>query len=224
MRLQWLSICLATFSICTDAKHGPLLYEPARPPSPFSYRDQEQLLPLVHDTRRELLHLHRKLVQIESITGNELEVGTWLASYLESHNLTVEKLEIAPNRFNVFAYPGTANKTKVLVSSHIDTVRLRPSLLSSQLPTYLMLSLSNTMRLTVPSPSRFPPSSPTRSATTTPRSGAVAPLTPKPASPRKPLPHSTFSRKPPKPARKRRSHYHHWACSSSSARRRPATG
>ncbi|KAK3064554.1 hypothetical protein LTS18_006112 [Coniosporium uncinatum] len=127
MRLVWLLACTATLFTYAEARYGPLIHESAQhaeqPPSPFSYREQGQLpLPLAHDAKKELLHLHRKLVQIESITGNEYEVGTWLASYLESHNLTVEKLEVAPNRFNVFAYPGTEKKTKVLVSSHIDTV------------------------------------------------------------------------------------------------------
>jgi len=129
MRLAWLLACTATLFTHAEARYGPLVHESAQhaeqPPSSFSYREQKQLpLPLAHDAKKELLHLHRKLVQIESITGNEYEVGTWLAPYLESHNLTVEKLEVAPNRFNVFAYPGTENKMKVLVSSHIDTVRL----------------------------------------------------------------------------------------------------
>src|ERR1700712_2827970 len=54
----------------------------------------------------ELLYLHRKLVQIESISGNEKNVGDWLATYLEEHGLTVEKQHLSSNRFNVLAYPG----------------------------------------------------------------------------------------------------------------------
>jgi acetylornithine deacetylase len=57
-------------------------------------------------TTGELLHLHKKLVETESITGNEKGVGDWLASYLSDAGLTVEKQEVAKNRYNIFAYPG----------------------------------------------------------------------------------------------------------------------
>jgi acetylornithine deacetylase len=80
----------------------------------------QHLLPAV--TSDELLSLHRKLIEIESITGNEKEIGAWLKGYLEGKNLTVELQEVDEGRFNVFAYPGQERKTKVLVTSHIDTV------------------------------------------------------------------------------------------------------
>jgi acetylornithine deacetylase len=70
---------------------------------------------------KELLHLHRKLVEIESISQNEQHVGDWLASYLEDLDYTVEKQEIAKDRFNLLAY-GKKRETTILVSSHIDTV------------------------------------------------------------------------------------------------------
>lgn len=70
---------------------------------------------------KELLHLHRKLVEIESITENEKHVGDWLASYLEKLNYTVEKQHITDDRFNLLAYGGK-RETTILVSSHIDTV------------------------------------------------------------------------------------------------------
>ncbi|KAF1920129.1 hypothetical protein BDU57DRAFT_508254 [Ampelomyces quisqualis] len=72
-------------------------------------------------TSKELLHLHRKLVEIESITHNEKHVGDWLVSYLEDLNYTVEKQTIAKGRFNILAY-GKKRETTILVSSHIDTV------------------------------------------------------------------------------------------------------
>jgi hypothetical protein len=74
-------------------------------------------------TLKELLYLHRHLIEIESITENEYEVGKWLASYLESKNFTVEMQEVSPKRFNLLAYTGKTSKTPILVSSHIDTVR-----------------------------------------------------------------------------------------------------
>lgn len=79
-----------------------------------------QLLPAA--TSNELLSLHRRLIEIESISGNEKSVGEWLKSYLEEKNFTVELQEVEQGRYNVFAYPGKERKTKVLVSSHIDTV------------------------------------------------------------------------------------------------------
>ncbi|KAF2684744.1 acetylornithine deacetylase [Lentithecium fluviatile CBS 122367] len=69
----------------------------------------------------ELLHLHRKLVETSSITGNEYGVGKWLASYLRDKDWTVELQEVSENRYNVYAY-GEKRSTTILVSSHIDTV------------------------------------------------------------------------------------------------------
>lgn len=72
-------------------------------------------------TSKELLALHKKLVEIESISSNELEVGTWLALYLEDNGFTVEKQEVAKDRYNLLAY-GSKRDTTILLSSHIDTV------------------------------------------------------------------------------------------------------
>jgi acetylornithine deacetylase len=79
----------------------------------------EQNLPST--SSKALLHLHRRLIETESITENENDVGQWLASYLEANNLKVEKQEVSPKRYNILAYPKT-RETKVLVTSHIDTV------------------------------------------------------------------------------------------------------
>jgi len=95
-----------------------------------------QQLPLVEDipdiqqgngilhpqTRHALLDLHRNLVEIESITNNELDVGTWLASHLRTRNMTVELQEVESKRYNVLAYPGEKRATGILITSHIDTV------------------------------------------------------------------------------------------------------
>jgi acetylornithine deacetylase len=69
----------------------------------------------------ELLSLHRKLVDIESITDNEKDVGKFLTSYLRQNNFTVERQEVSDNRYNLLAYP-KKRETTILVSSHIDTV------------------------------------------------------------------------------------------------------
>jgi acetylornithine deacetylase len=72
-------------------------------------------------TSKELLALHKKLVKIESISGNELNVGDWLASYLQDNGFKVEKQEVAKDRYNLLAY-GSKRDTTILLSSHIDTV------------------------------------------------------------------------------------------------------
>ncbi|KAF2707118.1 Zn-dependent exopeptidase [Pleomassaria siparia CBS 279.74] len=72
-------------------------------------------------TSDELVYLHRKLVEIESITNNENDVGQWLASYLRNKNFTVELQQVGDKRYNVFAY-GKKRDTTVLLTSHIDTV------------------------------------------------------------------------------------------------------
>ncbi|TVY28049.1 putative carboxypeptidase [Lachnellula hyalina] len=75
-----------------------------------------------------LLKLHKGLVEHESITGNEHNVAKYLISYLKDQNFTVESQDVGPwkgstnPRENVFAYIGKQRKTRVLVSSHIDTV------------------------------------------------------------------------------------------------------
>ncbi|KAL4781865.1 hypothetical protein BJX76DRAFT_359454 [Aspergillus varians] len=71
------------------------------------------------------LSLHRDLVSIPSISGNESTVGEFLASYLESHNFNVIKQPVPgrTSRFNVFAYPSSSpSKPSILLTSHIDTV------------------------------------------------------------------------------------------------------
>jgi acetylornithine deacetylase len=56
---------------------------------------------------------------IPSVTGNELEVGNFLASRLAASGYRVEKQEVEPGRFNVMAFAG---KPRVLLCTHIDTV------------------------------------------------------------------------------------------------------
>ena len=72
----------------------------------------------------DLIAFHKSITEIESITYNEEAVGNWLAESLERQGYTVEKQTVDkdPVRFNIYAYPGKTRETKVLVSSHIDTV------------------------------------------------------------------------------------------------------
>lgn len=82
--------------------------------------------------RKPLFSLHRSLMDIDSTSGHEHDVAIWLESYLTAHKFTVEKQAVervpdnnptqTPQRYNILAYPGLKRKTRVLLSSHIDTV------------------------------------------------------------------------------------------------------
>ena len=70
-----------------------------------------------------VFELTRALIDIESVTNSENRVGDFLFTHLS--NLAkryaghVERMEVEPNRFNVFAYWG---QPLVTLSTHMDTV------------------------------------------------------------------------------------------------------
>jgi acetylornithine deacetylase len=71
----------------------------------------------------DVIALTRALVDIESITDNEERVGEFLFGYLreltDRTGGAVEKMHVAPRRFNVLAHWGSP---VVTLSTHIDTV------------------------------------------------------------------------------------------------------
>ncbi|CAG8130395.1 unnamed protein product [Penicillium salamii] len=97
-------------------------------PSVATY-SQDQLEDIINDS--PLLSLHRDLVEIESISGNEHEVGLFVAQFLESQNFTVVKQEVPPvkgqentePRYNIYAVPkSSVQPPSTILTSHIDTV------------------------------------------------------------------------------------------------------
>ncbi|MEX2261226.1 MAG: M20/M25/M40 family metallo-hydrolase [Bryobacteraceae bacterium] len=72
----------------------------------------------------DIFELTRALVDIESITGNEEAVGNYLFDYISAlahrFNGRVERMEVEPHRFNVFAQFG--DRPAVTLSTHMDTV------------------------------------------------------------------------------------------------------
>lgn len=70
-----------------------------------------------------LFELTRKLIDIESITPNEREVGEFLFGYLsqmaEQYQGTIERMEAEPGRANIFVRFG---EPVVTLSTHMDTV------------------------------------------------------------------------------------------------------
>jgi acetylornithine deacetylase len=67
-----------------------------------------------------VFELTRELIDIPSVTGDELAVGQYLSEYLEGLGYHVEKQEISSNRFNVLAT--TEAPPRVVFSTHMDTV------------------------------------------------------------------------------------------------------
>ncbi|KPM38315.1 hypothetical protein AK830_g8212 [Neonectria ditissima] len=69
------------------------------------------------ENTQKSLHVERP-----SITGSERNVTEFLTTYLQDAGFTVETQVVEENRENVLAYFGSSRKTKVLVTSHLDTV------------------------------------------------------------------------------------------------------
>src|SRR5947209_16258535 len=71
-----------------------------------------------------VFELTRALVDIESITNNEERVGNYLYDYLtplaSRYGGYVERIEVEPRRFNIFAQWG--EPLQVTLSTHMDTV------------------------------------------------------------------------------------------------------
>jgi acetylornithine deacetylase len=63
--------------------------------------------------------LTRRLIDIESISGNERAVGHFLADHLRGMGAQVDVEEAEPGRPNVFAFWGTP---EIVLSTHTDTV------------------------------------------------------------------------------------------------------
>ncbi|MGH9736122.1 MAG: M20/M25/M40 family metallo-hydrolase [Candidatus Acidiferrales bacterium] len=70
-----------------------------------------------------IVELTRRLVDIESITGNELQVGSYLfdclSSLARSTGGAIERMDVEADRFNVLVYWG---QPRVALSTHMDTV------------------------------------------------------------------------------------------------------
>ncbi len=68
----------------------------------------------------KLFELTRELIDIPSVTGEELAVGQYLAKLLDGLGFHVEKQDVAQDRFNVIAT--TRESPRIVFSTHMDTV------------------------------------------------------------------------------------------------------
>jgi len=70
----------------------------------------------------ELFALTRRLIDIESITGNEAAVGAAIVKELAALGYAVERMPVEGDRFNVWAtHPGMP-RPELVFSTHMDTV------------------------------------------------------------------------------------------------------
>ena len=67
-----------------------------------------------------LFELTKELIDIPSVTGDELAVGQYLSKYLEDLGYQVERQEVAQDRFNVIAVQ--SEPPRIVFSTHMDTV------------------------------------------------------------------------------------------------------
>ncbi|MDD4983395.1 MAG: M20/M25/M40 family metallo-hydrolase [Candidatus ainarchaeum sp.] len=63
------------------------------------------------------IQLARELLKINSVSGNELEIGNYIVNLLRPY-FKIKKQKVG-NSFNIFAYIG---KPKLILNTHIDTV------------------------------------------------------------------------------------------------------
>jgi acetylornithine deacetylase len=64
--------------------------------------------------------LLKELINTNSTTGNEGEVGNFIANLLEKEGFIVEKQQVEDNRFNIITT--LSEKPKVFLQAHLDTV------------------------------------------------------------------------------------------------------
>jgi acetylornithine deacetylase len=70
----------------------------------------------------DLFSFTRRLVDIESITGNETRVGEFLRAQLQRLGYRAEKMLVEGDRFNIWATTPPAAQPQIVFSTHMDTV------------------------------------------------------------------------------------------------------
>ncbi|CAJ2514073.1 Uu.00g021920.m01.CDS01 [Anthostomella pinea] len=72
----------------------------------------------------KVVDLLKSLINIESTSEKELDIGIYLEKHMKSLGYTVERIPISEGstRHNVYAYLGQQRKTRLLLTAHMDTV------------------------------------------------------------------------------------------------------
>src|SRR5271166_3793563 len=77
---------------------------------------------MLYASHMDVFALARKLIDIDSTTGQESAVGSALASELSSLGYTVERMPVEGDRFNVWATHSQHPRPELVLSTHMDTV------------------------------------------------------------------------------------------------------
>lgn len=80
------------------------------------------LTPECYPLRVDVISLTRKLVDLESTTGQEAAVGELLLRELAALGYHAKKMPVEAGRFNVYAVPRGQARPAVVFSTHMDTV------------------------------------------------------------------------------------------------------
>lgn len=75
-------------------------------------------------SRDHIINLLKELMEIQSTSEEEYEIGVFLEKYLQSLEYTVERVPISQgsSRHNVYAYLGPERRARTCLTSHMDTV------------------------------------------------------------------------------------------------------
>lgn len=89
-----------------------------------AFSDPSDILEIqVFELFMDAFAITRALIDIDSVTPNEEQIGDWLFDYVrplaERFNGRIEKIEVEPGRNNVWAWWGTP---EIVFSTHMDTV------------------------------------------------------------------------------------------------------
>ena len=77
---------------------------------------------MLYSSHMDVFTLTRKLIDIESTTGQEAAVGNALASELGALGYDVERMPVEGDRFNVWATHPQHPRPELVLSTHMDTV------------------------------------------------------------------------------------------------------
>ncbi|TFH13394.1 M20 family peptidase [Candidatus Bathyarchaeota archaeon] len=83
----------------------------------------QKVLKHIDSNRDEIIGFMQKIIQFPSVTGNEAEIGAYMAKECASDGLEVEIVEPQKGRVNVIAkHKGTGGGPRMMMYSHYDVV------------------------------------------------------------------------------------------------------
>ncbi|RAR16209.1 acetyl-lysine deacetylase [Stemphylium lycopersici] len=117
-------LAIAALQLASAAPQASVYASTVSSPSPLG---TNQAVSLTTEETEELFSLHEELVNIPSISGDEVECAEFVSEYLTELGYYVEEVPVGDTgTYNVFAYPQELKDRgvwpEVLITSHIDTV------------------------------------------------------------------------------------------------------